>query len=86
MGREAAAASERPGGCPSWAVLLCAAPRSVPALPAPRSPPAAPGQEARLAGQTKEARQSQRAGGQTMDSERERPAPALRNPRSRARP
>lgn len=60
------------------------------ALPALRSPPAAPRQEARLAAggidKGGAAQQSQRAGARTMDSERGRPAPALRTRRSRARP
>lgn len=55
-------------------------------LRAPRQPPRGGRRAWRPAGQTKEARQSRRAGGLTMDSERERPAAALRTRRSRARP
>lgn len=88
-GREAAAA-QCPGGCPAWVVLSCAAPRSVPSLRALRSPPAAPGQEVHpIAGPPHKggpARQSQCAGGQTMDSERGRLVPALGSWRSGARP
>lgn len=57
-GREAVAA-ERPGGCPSWAVLLRAAPGvRAPRSPlrAPRRPPRGRRRAGRPAGQTKKAR------------------------------